>query len=210
MISIYPLDTSSVIQTGDDLAQNIIQSLEEFFPLTNTDVIIFSSLAISIVQGNIVKSKNDHEKSKVIEQESKRILRVRDDIRIIETRHGFICENGGVVAISEAELLLLPLDPDKAAHSLRQALLNKTGFDIPVVISASFYRPFRKGKVSVAIGLSGLKSDDAYCDELASASSLASVDSPCYAFLIRGIGEKHLGNGRAKDLITPSQEELFS
>ena len=142
MISIHALEASSTLASGEDLTQRIFDSLQNFFPLSDTDTIIFTSKAVSIVQNNIVQFKDEAEKQKIISKETKRILRDRHGEKITETHHGFICANAGVEILSEDKLLLLPLDPDKAAHSLRMALLNATSFDIPIVISSTFYRPF--------------------------------------------------------------------
>lgn len=210
MISIHPLETSSKLASGDDLIESILKSLEDFFPLNANDALIFSSKAVSIVQNNIVQFNDDIEKREIISKETKRVLRNREGKRITETHHGFICENAGIEILSDNELLLLPLDPDKAAHSLRLALLNKTSFDLPVIVSSSFYRPFRKGKAPVAIGVSGFKTVDAYCDQLAAAANLLKNSENVLATLIRNIDENYLGNGRAKELLVPKQVELFS
>jgi coenzyme F420-0:L-glutamate ligase/coenzyme F420-1:gamma-L-glutamate ligase len=51
---------------------------------------------------------------------------------------------------------LLPLDPDASAARVRRTLSETLDFDVPVVITDSFGRPWREGIVNVAIGVSGL------------------------------------------------------
>ena len=53
-------------------------------------------------------------------------------------------------------LVLLPLDPDGSAARLREAIGDRTGLDVGVIVSDSFGRPFRQGTTDVALGVAGL------------------------------------------------------
>ena len=61
----------------------------------------------------------------VILRESRRIVRMRGDVIICETHHGFICANAGVdqsnVEGTDA-VSLLPRDPDRSARELARVL----------------------------------------------------------------------------------------
>ncbi len=117
-------------------------------------------------------------------------------VLITETRHGFVCANGGVDASnvgpgSGSVVTLLPVDPDASAARIRDALRARFRVDLPVIISDSFGRPWRWGIVDVAIGVAGLAPLEdlrgvadadgrimrstvrAVADELASAAELA-------------------------------------
>jgi coenzyme F420-0:L-glutamate ligase/coenzyme F420-1:gamma-L-glutamate ligase len=53
---------------------------------------------------------------------------------------------------AEDTVLLLPLDCDASAHALRAAF---APFEIGVIVSDSFGRPWRQGTVNVALGVAG-------------------------------------------------------
>jgi coenzyme F420-0:L-glutamate ligase/coenzyme F420-1:gamma-L-glutamate ligase len=102
-----------------------------------------------------------------------------------------------------------------------------TGLDVPVIISDTFGRPWRRGQVDVAIGISGLPAIDdhrgrpdangrimeateiALIDEIASAADLAmGKTAQIPAAIVRGI-DWCPGAGRATDLVRPPGEDLF-
>ncbi len=52
--------------------------------------------------------------------------------------------------------MLLPLDPDASAARIREAIRERTGRDVGVIVSDSFGRPLRQGTTDVALGVAGL------------------------------------------------------
>jgi coenzyme F420-0:L-glutamate ligase/coenzyme F420-1:gamma-L-glutamate ligase len=99
----------------------------------------------------------------VVLAESVRVLRVGPEVIIVEDRRGLVLANAGVdqsnVGTAEgpdAEVLLLPIDPDASATRLRDALEARTGVTVAVVISDSLGRAWRLGTVGHAIGAAGL------------------------------------------------------
>jgi coenzyme F420-0:L-glutamate ligase/coenzyme F420-1:gamma-L-glutamate ligase len=101
------------------------------------------------------------------------------------------------------------------------------GLDIPVVISDTFGRPWRRGLTDIAIGVSGLSpildlrgtrdwsgrelevTEVAVADEISAAADLVMGKAQGIpAALIRGY-EGPRGNGRALELIRPVDEDLF-
>jgi coenzyme F420-0:L-glutamate ligase / coenzyme F420-1:gamma-L-glutamate ligase len=161
--------------------------------------------------------------------ESSSVLRAGHGVLVCVTRHGLVCANAGVDQSNsgnEDELVLLPVDPDGSARSLRDALPGRPA----VVISDSFGRPFRLGESDVAIGAAGLRPIDdwrgrrdgfgrrldvtaiAAADSLAAAADLARAkDSREPVVLVRGaqelITEDH-GPGAAA-LRRPPELDLF-
>ena len=124
-------------------------------------------------------------------RESIRIVKMDQGLVIAETRNGLICANAGVDASNvglDQAVVLLPEDPDASADAIRTALETQTGSRLGVIVSDSIGRPWRKGIIDLAIGISGLvplrdyvgeKDDDgrelkvtvvAEADELASAA----------------------------------------
>ena len=84
-------------------------------------------------------------------------------IIISETYHGFVCANAGVDEsnVDGANLLtLLPIDADQSAQRIRTRLQELIGegptFDLAVLISDSWGRPWRNGQVNMTIGVAGM------------------------------------------------------
>jgi coenzyme F420-0:L-glutamate ligase/coenzyme F420-1:gamma-L-glutamate ligase len=101
------------------------------------------------------------------------------------------------------------------------------GFDIPVIISDTFGRPWRRGLTDIAIGVSGLLpildlrgsadwsgreldvTEVAVADEIAAAADLVMGKADGVpAALVRGY-EGPRGEGRAAQLVRPIDEDLF-
>jgi coenzyme F420-0:L-glutamate ligase / coenzyme F420-1:gamma-L-glutamate ligase len=165
----------------------------------------------------------------VILREAKRIVRVRPPLVICETEHGFICASAGVDASNSPEpgmLVLLPHDPDGSAAGLRDALRERTGRDVSVIVTDSFGRPWRQGTTDVAIGsagvevlqdLSGERDPIGYelhatviaiADEIAGAAQLVSGKlDRIPVTIVRGLDVR--GEGRATDIPIPPELDLF-
>ena len=122
---------------------------------------------------------------------------------------------------------LLPLDPDASAGAVRRTLAEAAGFDVPVIITDSFGRPWRDGIVNVAIGISGLRpladyrgqADDhgmilqasvlAVADEIAAASELVMGKiARVPAAIVRGYSYQP-GEGSARELQMPPHRDMF-
>ena len=89
----------------------------------------------------------------LILSESRRVVRARPNLIIVEHRLGFVMANAGIDQSNvgeEGHALLLPVDPDASAAALAARL------GLPVVITDSFGRAWRRGTVGVAIGVAGL------------------------------------------------------
>ncbi len=230
MISIIPLENIGLISQGDDLAGIIAENSEEYFPLTNNDCLVVASKVVAKARGRVEKLSPDNTKEEIIRRESRRVLRQRGSLIISETHHGFVCANAGVDESNteEGTVVLLPKDLDSAAHGIRHSLKAKTGFDVAVVISDTFGRPFRVGETNVALGYSGLVSfadlrgtSDLYghelhatmiaiADEIASAAELVMhKDSGHCVALVRGLPSSYRGDGVGADLVRNPQEDLF-
>jgi coenzyme F420-0:L-glutamate ligase/coenzyme F420-1:gamma-L-glutamate ligase len=76
--------------------------------------------------------------------ESAQIVRVRPPLIITETRHGFICASAGVDASNakgKDTLILLPLDPDASAASIRAGVRERgVGHDIVIPAGRDLFR----------------------------------------------------------------------
>lgn len=229
-LEIHPLEGIGAVSPGDDVADMLIPALQPLQPRPG-DVLVVTHKIVSKAEGAVRRIAGDEERFKkaLVEEQAVSIVRRRGDLIIAETKHGFICANAGVDR-SNAEpgtMILMPEDPDRSAHRIRARLQRRLGVELAVVISDTFGRPWRKGLVDVAIGLSGLEAildlrgtpdwigrtleatEIAVADELAAAADLVmGKASGVPAALIRGY-EGPRGEGRARDLIRPVEEDLF-
>jgi coenzyme F420-0:L-glutamate ligase/coenzyme F420-1:gamma-L-glutamate ligase len=250
-LTIFALLGIPEVRTGDNLEAILLAALPStpgVLPLRDGDVVVVTQKVISKAEGAIVDlegidprpeaiafaiaADRDPRQVEVVLREARRVVRMEKGILITETPHGFICANGGVDASNVGPdggsvVTLLPRDPDASAARIRDAIRERHGVDVPVVVSDSFGRPWRWGIVDVAIGVSGLLpienlrgSPDrdgrimkstvrAVADELASAAELAlgkTAGRP--AALVRGAAYTR-GEGVIRDALMPASWDLF-
>jgi coenzyme F420-0:L-glutamate ligase / coenzyme F420-1:gamma-L-glutamate ligase len=214
-LRIVPVTGIGEITPGSDLGLVIYEALQaQELTLQQGDILVVTQKIVSKAEGNIVnldrvcpsefarslalESKKDASYIEVVLRESRRIVRMDHGVLIAETKHGFICANAGVDESNvngSREVTLLPVDPDRSAQQLRTRLQELSGegtsFDIAMIISDTWGRPWRNGQVNMAIGLAGMEalvdyrgqldpygyelraSVLAVADELASAAELA-------------------------------------
>jgi coenzyme F420-0:L-glutamate ligase/coenzyme F420-1:gamma-L-glutamate ligase len=218
------------IEPGDQIADSILQALEQSpIELTRGDLLVVTHKIVSKAEGRVVDSGDDATYRAAVEEEAQAILRRRGDLTIARTHHGFICANAGVDRsnVPSGRAVLLPLNPDRSAHSIRMQLRRATGIDVPVIISDTFGRPWRRGQTDIAIGVSGMEAiadfkgkpdgngrimeatEIAIIDEIASAADLVmgKADHIPVA-IVRGVAWEP-GEARAIDLVRPPGEDLF-
>ena len=166
-VSIFPVMNLPEFDTGHEIVEELIESLEENkISLEDSDVIVITQKIISKVEGRKIDiNKEDIEE--VIKSESLQIIRKRGETVIAKTKHGFICANAGIDKsnIEEGFALLLPEDPDKTCRDIRKKIEHETGKKISVIICDTFGRAWRKGQTNVAIGSSGIEPLESYIGE---------------------------------------------
>jgi len=156
MISLLPVQGIPEVRHGDELADLILQAVQ----LEDYDVVVVTQKIVSKAEGRVVPvdSSDLQARRQLVLSESARVLRDRDGLIISETRHGFVCANAGVDLsnLPDGKAALLPVDPDRSARHIRDALRARTGLVVGVVISDTFGRPWRIGLTDVAIGCAGV------------------------------------------------------
>ena len=179
-VEVHAIPGLGEIVPGDDLPALIADALAgsgTILPLRDEDVLVVTQKVVSKAEGAVVdlttvdprpeavafaeRWDRDARQVEVVLREARRVVRMANGVIITETPHGFVCANGGVDAsnvgpASGNVVTLLPTDPDASADRVRAAIRSRLGFDLPVVVSDSFGRPWRYGIVDVAIGVSGL------------------------------------------------------
>ncbi len=231
MISIVPVTGIGEVAPGDDLAGLLLAALEAGgVELADGDVVVVTHKVVSKAEGAVVELPDDEAGYRaIVEEQAAEVLRRRGALVITRTRHGFICANAGVDRSNAAPgtAVLLPVDPDRSAHGLRMRLEQATGAALAVLVTDTFGRPWRRGLVDVAIGMSGMAAlldlrgsrdsqgrelavtEVAVADEIAAAADLAMGKADGVpAAVVRGLAVP-TGNGRATDLVRSPGEDLF-
>jgi coenzyme F420-0:L-glutamate ligase / coenzyme F420-1:gamma-L-glutamate ligase len=250
VLTITALEGLPEVTPGDDLAQLIQTALDDNGVALNAgDVIVIAHKVVSKAEGRIRRLTDVHPGENamalarnlgkdprlvhVVLGESREVLRAERGVLICVTHHGFVCANAGVDASNvpgEDTVVLLPVDPDGSAQSLRAQLKQRLDVSPAIIVTDSFGRAWRHGQLDIAIGCAGLQPIDdwrgrldatnrelrataiAVADELAAAADLARTkDGSLPLVLIRG-ADHHVtaddGPGAAA-LIRPEAEDLF-
>ena len=169
-MQIIPVPIDREIDTADDISKLILMSAE----LNDGDILVIAQKIISKQEGQIVdlstvipsllsqglasQYDKDPRIIELILSESKRIVRMKNGILIVETHHGFVCANAGIDEsnVKEGFATLLPINSDISAQKIRNDILKQTSKNVAVIISDTFGRPFRMGQTNHAIGISGM------------------------------------------------------
>lgn len=246
-VSLVGLPGIPEVRPGDDLAALLAEALRAAgIALRDGDVLAVCHKVVSKAEGRVIaldsiepsarardvaaRVKKDARKVEAILRESRRIVAERparpgrEGLLVCEHRLGLVSANAGVDesnAGGPGLVVLLPENPDASAARLRDAL------GVPVVVTDSFGRPWRRGVVNVAIGAAGLPvlvdvrgvpDDDGRplaatllspADEIAAAAGLVMRKTErTPAVLVRG-AEYDAPPGRAADLVRPAEEDVF-
>ncbi len=238
------------MQPGDDVGRLLLDALDRAeLALVGGDVIAVAQKIVSKAEGLLVdladvepgeyavrlaqQVDKDPRLVELILRESNEVSRAAPGVLIVRHRLGFTSANAGIDRSNvgpggEERVLLLPIDPDASAASIRETIEAERGVAVGVVITDSHGRPFRLGTVGVAIGVAGLPAlwdrrgeadrygyrlqhtDVGVADEIAAAAGLlmgqAAEGRP--AVLLRGL-RLPPADGRATDLVRPRELDLY-
>ncbi len=233
---------------GDDLAAQIIDACQnQGTRIEAGDVLVVTQKIVSKAEGRVVAissvepsplalaisegHRRDPRHTELILRESKRIVRMDGGVIISETHHGFNCANAGIDASNipgEGTVALLPVDPDASARRIVQAIQQRLGVEVAVIISDTFGRPWRNGALNVAIGVAGLNpmlsyvgQEDSFgnmmyttmiavADELASTAELVTgklLGIP--VVIIKGYEYEPMADASHEALIRSPEKDLF-
>jgi coenzyme F420-0:L-glutamate ligase/coenzyme F420-1:gamma-L-glutamate ligase len=175
--------------------------------------------------------------SKIVElilNETEEPVKIGIGVLLVKDKRGFTCINAGIDRSNvegEGSFALLPENPDASAEKCRRELKRLTEKNVAVIICDTYSRPFRRGQVNFAIGISGInpfkdyrgKSDlfgkilkvknVAIVDEIAAAAELlmgqGKEAKPVIVF--KGLGEvvDFRGGTATKELYIPHEDDLF-
>lgn len=241
-LTILPVEGLPEIEAGADLAGLVAGHVD----LEDGDVVLVTSKIVSKAEGRAVEladvvpspfavewSRRWDKDPRVVEVvlgESVRIVRQLGPVLITETRHGFVCANSGVDQSSSGahdRVLVLPVDPDASARAVRRRF-SELGFDVAVVVTDTFGRPWREGQTDVAIGVAGMSPLLSYigqhdphghefrvqeicvADELAAAAELVKGNtSRVPAAVVRGYAWERDDDATLAPVIRDASRDLF-
>jgi coenzyme F420-0:L-glutamate ligase/coenzyme F420-1:gamma-L-glutamate ligase len=252
MLTLTPLPGIPLVQPGDDIATFILEALARVeITLQDHDILVIAHKIISKSEGRLVRlsdinpTEEAHRLAEETGKDARFIQAVLDDavgverarrgVIITEQRGGWIVANSAIDQSnvpkegSEAQLLLLPIDPDGSARRLRQTIQERTGATVAVIINDTHGRPFRMGAVGVAIGVAGIQpladlrgeqdlfgytlqsTDIATADEIAAAASILQGQTAQGTPVVhlRGLQLPVYEEGSARQLQRPRHLDLF-
>jgi coenzyme F420-0:L-glutamate ligase/coenzyme F420-1:gamma-L-glutamate ligase len=241
-LQIVPVQHVPEIRPGANLSECLGEAVRlSGFSLQSNDILAVTQKIVSKAEGRLVdlrgivpssysasvarRMSKDPRLVEVILRESRRIVRLRGEVLICETHHGFICANAGVDEsnVEGADTVtLLPQDPDRSARALAHRL------GCGVIVTDTFGRVWREGLLDAAIGVARVplfidfrgKTDPyghrlrvtllAAADALAAAAGLAmgkTARTP--AALVRGFEWEQTDEAAATPLLRSAEKDLF-
>ena len=231
--SVFALLGLPEFRPGDDLAGILGDALAGV--AEDGDIVAVTSKIVSKAEGRIVEAGDREE---AITAETVRVVAERSHAdgsgttRIVENRQGLVMAAAGVDASNapDGHVLLLPEDPDRSARHLAEALRDRLGIRLGVILTDTLGRPWREGQTDAAIGAAGVVvlqelagtldgngrplavTAPAIADELAAAAELVKGKSTGQPVaVIRGLGHlvTDLDAPGARALIRPSERDMF-
>ena len=175
-VRILGLKGFPLVKPGDNIAELVIRRTRSLgIRIADGDILVIGHKIISKSEGRIAtlsgvkpsfravkiarRCLKDPRLVQLILSESRRIIKVKPGILLVETKHGIVCLNAGIDK-SNVEgpdtHCLLPKNPKLSAARIARQILQLTGKRVRVVVTDTYSRPFRVGQSEFAIGTSGL------------------------------------------------------
>jgi len=173
---ILSLEDFPLICPGDDIAKMIVDTAEKNgVIIEHGDIVVVAQKIVSKSENrvvdlkNIIPSKNAEQMAKktgksrkfveLVLSETKRVLKASPEAFLVEDIRGLICINAGIDksnVVGRGRFALLPKNPDASAQKCRLDIKKLTGKTVAVIVCDTYSRPFRRGQVNFAIGVSGI------------------------------------------------------
>lgn len=221
VLEIRAVEGLAEIGPGDPLGARIAAAID----LRDGDIVVVAQKVVSKAEGRLARLEEvtpgeravalaraldkDPRLVELVLRETRRVIR-EERVLIVETHSGLVCANAGIDSSNagpDADVILLPEDPDASARRLRGELRGSSGTRLGVLIADSFGRPWRIGQADVAIGCAGLSpvadmrgerdrdgrellaTEVAVADQIAAAADLAREKAAGLpAVVVRGLG----------------------
>jgi coenzyme F420-0:L-glutamate ligase/coenzyme F420-1:gamma-L-glutamate ligase len=248
-LNLFAVPGIPLIRNGDDLVCILLDALQiAGLQLHDGDVLIIAQKLVSKAEGRSVSlssvepsaealqlaAETDKEPAMVqlILDESRKVLRSRPGVIIVEHKLGFVAANAGIdrsnVDPNSDMVLLLPQDPDQSAARLRAGLESALQIRLGVIIADSVGRAWRMGTTGMTLGCAGVEalanlrgradmfgrilqvSEHAVADAIAAAAELiiGEADEATPVVVARGL-DQGWSEQDSKALLRPEQDDMF-
>ncbi|MBE7323451.1 coenzyme F420-0:L-glutamate ligase [Nocardioides sp. Y6] len=213
-LSVVAPDGIGEVTEGTDLAALVAEVAD----LRDGDVVVVTGKVVSKAEGRTVVvgtgPASDAAYETHLAGETLRLVARRGRTRIVRNRLGLVMAAAGIDRSNVATdaLVLLPLDPDASARTMRARLHDLVGVNVGVVVTDTAGRAWREGQTDIAIGLAGVQPAEAFAGRHDSYGNPLAVTLPAVADEIAGAAELAQGKlgarpvavlrGRA-DLVLP-------
>jgi coenzyme F420-0:L-glutamate ligase / coenzyme F420-1:gamma-L-glutamate ligase len=250
-LTVIPVPDLPMVKPGDNLVEIVCTGMENAgISLEDGDVLVLAQKIVSKADGCFI-SMTDMEPSgqalKIAEETGKEpqfvemvlrqsndVVRTGPNVLIVEHLSGMVMANAGIDRSNidrgarDDQALLLPDDSDASARALRDAIVEKTGKTIALIIADSVGRAWRYGTSALAIGCAGIEPLDdqrgdvdmfghtlevteiALADQVAAAANLVMGEATeaIPAAIVRGL-EYPRSERPVSVLFRPKNEDLF-
>jgi coenzyme F420-0:L-glutamate ligase/coenzyme F420-1:gamma-L-glutamate ligase len=210
---VWAPDGAAEVVEGDDLATILVALLATAGPdaLADGDIVAVTSKVVAKAEGRVRSVPRED----AVAEETVRVVARRGSTTIVRTRHGLTIAAAGVDAsnVAPGQVVLLPLDPDASARTIRRRLAELTGRTVGVVVTDTAGRAWREGQTDIAVGAAGLRVAEDYAGRVDGHGNPLVVTAPAVADEIAGAAELTQGKlggrpfavlrGRA-DLVLPA------
>ena len=250
-LSLEAVPGIGLVAAGDDVARLILDAVAANQQvLQSGDVLVVAQKIVSKAEGRVVELATvepgaaaralaaevdkDARLVELILRQSRRVVRKRPGVLIVEHNLGFVMANAGIDQSNATpegaspRAILLPVAPDRSAAAIREKIGAVSGVAVGVVISDSFGRAWRRGTAGVAIGAAGVPtvrdlrgqpdlhgrvlevSITGFADEVAAAASLVMGQGAegLPVVIVRGL-DLDAPHQTAADIVRPAEEDLF-
>ncbi|WP_340537508.1 coenzyme F420-0:L-glutamate ligase [Nocardioides sp. GXZ039] len=186
-VAAFAPDGVPEVRAGDDLATLLLAALAPGDELADGDVVVVTSKAVSKAEGRVV----DGDRAEHLAAETARVVARRGPTTIVRTRHGLTLAAAGIdnSNVAQGRAVLLPLDPDRSARRLREALHARTGRTIGVILTDTAGRAWREGQTDIAIGAAGVLVAEDFGGRVDGYGNELAVTAPAVADEIAGLAE---------------------
>lgn len=245
-IEVIPIYGFPIVKKNDNICKLLRSTMKDSsLDFIKGDILVVSHTIVSVVEGSVynLSEIKPSEKARQIAaekgysdyrveialRESAEIIR-EEPVLITRTKQGIITDFSGVDESNSpiGTFVALPKDPDASAIKIHDDISHSAGYIIPVIITDTQGRPWRKGAVNLAIGVAGISPfvmnkgrEDIYgkplrsslvciADEIAASAELVmgQADEKVPIAIVRGVNIE-TRTGSANEILRTESENLF-
>ena len=172
----FALESFPLIESGDNVAKVIVGTTgKNRLKIEEGDIMVISHKIFSKAENRVAKLSDvvassearkiaeitgkDPRFAELVLRETKSVIKASPEILIVKDRRNLVCINAGIDKSNIEGIdsfALLPQRPDISAKKCRLEIRRLTGKNVAVIICDTYSRPFRRGQVNFAIGMSGI------------------------------------------------------